>query len=272
VWPLPFVASLFIGTGLAEGLRGRPVGLYTAAALLCLSSRNGGQNAIVYSGFWIAWVTAAASLRSSEPPLTGLAAILASAYIGAVSVELYRGISHPFLVIAGFAALPVGVMVPDGRPGFGAWRRALCVLSAGVAAAVMEYYAVMTPDSYTVTSSWMRWSHVHAGTGVHVVLAVTAGLYAACGVFLGWLIHNLFGRTPLRSRLVRALPLLIALAAAPKIFVVPGVEALALGLARGSGWAKSEIAEWLMLALLSFAVVGLLTVEWRRAAARTLTT
>jgi hypothetical protein len=263
---------VLVGAGLVEGFRGRPVGLYTGTVLLCFSGQDALQNAIVYSGFWIAWLCAVAALRrSGDAPLRGPAAVIASAYVGVVAIKLASHINHPFMVVAGFAALPLGLFVPDGRPGTGARQRWMCVLTAGLAAGIMEYAARSTGGSYTDTSSWAQhWQLPPGMSPLKVVFSITGGLYAAAGFLLGWLIHNLCGGAPLRSRLLRAFPLLFALAALPQVFFVPGIESFALRVGRAVNWSQFLVMDILVLAVLLLVVVTLLAIEFRRTRVGTL--
>lgn len=265
LWPLLPVAALLVGVGLVEGFRGRPVGLYIVAALLCLSATDAVENAVVYSGFWIAWICAAASLRrADDAPLKGAAAVIAAAYVGVLAIQLAWHMTHPFLVVAGFAALPLGLFVPDGKPGGGAGHRSLCVLAVGVAAGVMEYAALSTTGGWSVTSSWPHWRLFPAAPALKLVFAITGGLYAAAGFLTGWLVHNLFGGNPTRSRRLRSIPLLFGLAAVPNIFAVPGLESFAWKLSRAIDWSRFFVMDLLVLAALSLIVVALLAIEWRR--------
>jgi hypothetical protein len=273
IWPLPAVAALMVGTGLAEGFRGRPVSLYTSAVLLCLSGRDSLQNAIVYSGFWIAWICAVAALRrSNDASLRGAAAVIAAGYVGVIATELAWHMSHPFLIVAGFAALPVGLFVPDGRAGGSAAQRAVCVLAAGIVGGAVEYVWMGIAGGWNVTSTWPHWNALPGTPALKLVFAVTGGLYVAAGFLCGWLIHNLFGATPVRSRLLRAVPLIVGLTAAPNIFSIPRVEAYAEAVSNKVNWSHFLIADLFVLLILLLVVVGLLVVEWRRARAGTLRT
>jgi hypothetical protein len=271
-WMWMPLAVLLTGAGLAEGVRDRGVGLYLGAIMYFLWDANTLSVAVLASGCWIPWVWSVASLgRSRGAPLTGLAAVLAAAWVGAVAVLLSAQGSYPFLIVAGFAAVGAGLFVPSGAPGFGVRTRALCVVAAALAGGLAEYYVVSGGVRHWSGSGsdWPHWL-IWRPFEVQLVFAVIGGLYAAGGILIGWLIHNLFGRKPLDSRVLRAVPLLLAYILLPYVFAVPGVEGLAWRISRAIGWSRFLIIDLLVLAVLSLIVVALLATEWRRVRAGTL--
>ena len=265
LWMWAPLAVMLIGAGLAEGIRGRGVGLYIGAILYFLWDANTLSVAVLVSGFWIPWVWLVASFgRSRGAPLTGAAAVLAAAWVGAVAVLLAAQGSQPFLIVAGFAAVGAGLFVPDGAPGYGARTRALCVIAAALGAGGAEYLVVAgRVTHWTRHSAWPHWL-IGGPIEVQLVFAVTGALYAAGGILLGWLLHNLFGRRPLDSRVLRAVPLLIAFILLPYIFVVPGAELLAWRISRAIDWSRYFVVDLLVLACLAGTIVALMAVEWRR--------
>jgi hypothetical protein len=136
---------------------------------------------------------------------------------------------------------------------------------AALAGGVAEQYVVSGGVRHW-TGSGSDWPHwlIWKPLRVQLVFAVTGGLYAAAGLLLGWLIHNRFGRKPLHSRVLRAVPLLIGYIFLPLVFAVPGIEALMTRIGLAIGCSRYLVVDFLVLVGLAVAIVALLAVEWRR--------
>jgi hypothetical protein len=263
-WMWTPLAVMFAGAGLAEGVRGRGVGLYFGAVLYYLADANTFSVAVLVSGCWIPWVWSVASLsRSRGAPLTGAAAVLAAAWVGAVAVFLAGQGSYPFLIVGGLAAVGAGLFVPDGAPGYGTGTRALCVIAAGLAGGAAECAVISGSVVHWSGSEWPHWL-VRGPFVFKLVFAVTGGLYAAAGILIGWLIHNLSGHKPRDSRVLRAIPLLIGYVLLPYVFHVPGVEVFVRRISRAIEWSRFLVVDFLVLACLAVAIVVLMALEWRR--------
>jgi hypothetical protein len=261
----PVMAVLLIGASVAEGLRGRPVGLYIGAILLCAWVAGKFRVPELFVGVWIPWTLAIAALgRTGTAHLTGYSAVAAAAYGGFIAADLLARITAPFLVIAGALSLGAGLFVPDGRPGRGAGLRSFGALAAALGAALAQYRALVTPGGYT---SWNNWPHRFARyetVEIHLVFCLMAGLYAAAGFMFGWLVHNLFGHTPGRSRMLRALPLFLAVFVVPPMLDVPIVNAVARKAGGAIGWSRYFAVDLALLAALLGFLIALMALEWRR--------
>jgi hypothetical protein len=197
--------------------------------------------------------------------LFGVAALAAAAALGVIATDIYLHHITPFLFLAGLLSLAAGLFVSDRTSTDAPRLRAACTLIVAVAAGATEFRAVTaTGSSYTLWTSWSQWSEFQHLFPVEIVFPVTAALYGAAGFLTGWLLHNLYGETPSRSRFVRLLALVMGLFVVPAILSVPGVERLARRVTLANGWSVYLAVDFGALAVLLAVVAVLMAAEWRR--------
>lgn len=140
-----------------------------------------------------------------------------------------------------------------------------------------EFVLIRLPTSYDVTGNWPHWWLDDPPLDAASLFALLCGLYAAAGLRFGWLAHNLFGASKVRSRIARALPLcaVFGLQLAMNIDWVSdlmrlaaprGVSRMVLGhLAPKSHFLMADVT---LLAIGLVTVAALTTLERRRTRAR----
>jgi hypothetical protein len=210
---LPAAALLLAGVGLAEGLRNRPLGLYLVSAVIVLSIADDAHLVVLLAGLWIPWACALSALeRPDGAAVSGALAVIAAAHLGLIAVALYSEGTLPFLAVAGLLSVAAGLFVPARHANHEWRRRAACAAAAGFGAGVAELIALSTRGGgYTVWTSWEPWFLGSDRLPEKLMVAALCAGYAAAGIMLGWLTHNLFGHSPGRSRTMRAVPLVAAL-------------------------------------------------------------
>lgn len=265
VLPVPATAVLLIGTALAEGLRSRPVGSYLTPALIALFIPEGVDRIVVLSALWIPWAYARSSVERPDGAVKGVPAVLAAGHLAVITVLLLAHFSLPFLTVAGLLSLAAGLFVPSRQPGRQAGTRAACAVAAAIGAGLAEALVLSARASSftTIIDSWVHWHLPFAPLGLKLVFILMCALYAAAGALIGWLAHNLFGRSRGRSWLVRAVPLLAAVGLAES-FRIPAIREAAQAIGARIGWSPYLVADFLFLAIALMAVIALMTLEWRR--------
>lgn len=207
--PWPAFACLCLGAGLAEGLAGRRMGTYLIPAVfLSLFVAKEQIDAAWWVPALVVWMPmalAAGRLQRAEgPSLEGGTAVAAFAGLAAMLGLIVPGRGLPLMFLAGAMAVASGFLVPDGRPDRH-WRPiVLCAIAAALAAGVAEYYFEWIGVRFEMRTAPSGHRYPFTTAGSHALYAVLTGAYTGGGLLLGWLLHNRFGATTIRSLAARA--------------------------------------------------------------------